>query len=166
MGTLNRDEITKEAARIEENATYGAETQFEYSKRWRRVDRILAGIAAVGAGVSGIGSLAELFGPTTAGVIALLSAAVGAVAASLNAPQTKERAAGAANAYKALQQNARVLKNIDLQTLTDEEARTQLQQLIDRQQELNATSEVPSSKAWKKARKQVESGSQAHEVDK
>jgi hypothetical protein len=31
--------IRKEAKRVLESATYSSETQFEYAKRWRRVDR-------------------------------------------------------------------------------------------------------------------------------
>lgn len=32
-------EIRAEAARVYEAATYASETQFEFAKRWRRVDR-------------------------------------------------------------------------------------------------------------------------------
>lgn len=37
--TSTKEEIRKEAARALEAATYASKTQFEYSKRWCRVDR-------------------------------------------------------------------------------------------------------------------------------
>src|SRR4051812_16542021 len=118
-----KSELAKEAIRIEESATYASETQFEYAKSWRRIDRVLAGVAAVLAAVAGVGSLSKTLGPTAAGVIAIAAAGIGAVAASLNAPQTKEKASGSANAYRALEQDARVFYKIDLPSMDEEEAR-------------------------------------------
>lgn len=165
MKKTESEQISRELRRIEESAMYGAEAQFEYAKKWRRVDRLLAALAAVGAGISGVGVLTEVLGATAAGVIAIASAGVGAVAASLNAPQTKERAAGSANAYRALQQDARVLRSVDLNDLGLQDARAALKQLVDRLQDLNETSEIPSDRAWKKAKSQIDRGSQEYEVD-
>ncbi len=45
-------------------------------------------------------------------------------------------------------------------------ARDVLQKLIDRLQELNRESEIPSPQAWKKAKEQIEGGSQTYESEK
>jgi gas vesicle protein len=100
------------------------------------------------------------------GLIAVLAALTGAIAASIGAPQTKEKASVAANSYRALQQDARILLRIDLAKLSDADAREELQKLVERQQQLNRESVIPSPKAWQRAQKQVESGSQTYETDK
>lgn len=160
-----KEEMKKEASRIHESAMYSAQTQFAYSKTWRTVDRWLGGFAALLAAVSAAAGLSEVLSSKWAGLIALISAAAGAVAASLGAPKTKTQAHASANAYLALQQDARTFVNVDLPRLQPDEAREQLGKLIARHQELNATSEIPSQRAWRKAKKEVEGGNQKYEAD-
>jgi len=161
-----RTEIRQEAERVHEAATYSAETQFEFAKRWRRVDRWIGSLAAGLAAVAGVGGLSNVFSARWAGLIAVLAALTGAIAASIGAPQTKEKASVAANSYRALQQDARIFLKIDLAELSDAEAREGLQKLVERLQQLNRESVIPSTKAWKRAQKQIESGSQTYEADK
>src|SRR6266851_382329 len=116
--TPSRDEIRKEAERILENATYTSETQFEYSKRWRRVDRWIGSASAALAAVAGIGGLSQVLSARWAGAIAILAAGVGAVATSIGAPKTKEKAAASAISHRALQQDARIFLRIDLPILS------------------------------------------------
>lgn len=163
--TSSNEEIGKEARRILESATYASETQFEYAKRWRRVDRWIGGAAAALAAVAGIGGLSQVFSARWAGLVAVLAAGTGAVAASMGAPQTKEKASGSATAYRALQQDVRIFLAVDLPSLTEEDARSQLQQFVDRLQQLNRGAEVPSAGAWKRAKSSVEKGTQDYEVD-
>lgn len=163
---MSTEEIRKEAGRVLESAKYSSETQFEYAKRWRRVDRWIGSAAAVTAAIAGIGGLSQVLSARGAGFIAVLAAGSAAVAASIGAPQTKEKAAGSANAYRVLQQDARILVSIDLASLPDEDAREKLQELVDRLQQLNEISEIPSTWSWKRAKKSIESGSQDFEVDK
>lgn len=160
------NEIHQEAERVHESATYSAETQFEFAKRWRRVDRSLGSLAAGLAAVAGVGGLSNVFSARWAGLIAVLAALTGAIAASIGAPQTKEKASIAANSYRALQQDARIFLRIDLAELSDTDAREGLQKLVDRLQQLNRESVIPSTKAWRRAQKQIESGSQTYEADK
>jgi hypothetical protein len=161
-----REEIRKEAERIHESTTYASETQFEYAKRWRRVDRVIGGAAAVIAAVAGVGGLSNILSARGAGLIAVVAAGLGAVAASLGAPQTKEKAAMAATAYRALQQDTRIFLNIDLPVLAEEEAREHLKELVSRSQQLNRESVLPSDSAWKKAKARIEAGAQRFEADK
>jgi len=165
--TADKIEILRnEARRLHESAMYSAQNQFEYSKTWRRVDRWLGGAAAMLAAVSAAGGLSEVFSARWAGLIALVAAGMGAVATSLGAPKAKDRAHSSANALLALQQDARIYIDIDLDNLDYDEAREQLRTLVARQQELNATAEIPSAPASKKAQKNIEGGRQSYEVDK
>jgi hypothetical protein len=158
-------EIRKEAERIHECAMLASETQFEHAQRWRMVDRLLSGAAAVFAAVAGVGALSEVLTIKWAGLVAILSAAVGAVATSVGAAQITARATDSANAYRNLQQDARLFLNLDLSVLQTEEARQQLQQLVDRQQQLNRAADIPSPFAWARAKKHLSEGSQDYEVD-
>jgi hypothetical protein len=160
-----RTGLRKEAERILESATYSSETQFEYAKRWRRVDRWIGSASAALAAIAGIGGLSQVFSARWAGLIAVLAAGTGAVAASIGAPQTKEKAAGSATSYRALQQDVRIYLNLDLPGLSEADARNRLQQLVDRAQQLNRDAEVPSRGAWKRAKRSIETGSQDYKVD-
>lgn len=159
-------EIIKEAERIHESALYSSETQFEYAKRWRRVDRLIGALAAVMAAVAGVGGLSNLMTAKWVGLLAILAAVTGAIAASIGAPQTKEKAAFSANAYRALQQDARIFINIDVDIVSSDEARLRLEELVSRLQKLNAESEIPSGRAFKRAKKQIALGEhQTYKVD-
>lgn len=162
---FDKEEIRKEANRIHESAMFSSETQFEYAKRWRRVDRIIGAVSAVMAAVAGIGSLSGAIPAKWVGLIAILAAVAAAVAASINAPQTKEKAAFSANAYRALQQDVRIFINLDLHNLNPDTAREELGELVERLQRLNAESEIPSNKAWRTGKDNIEAGAQEYEVD-
>ena len=49
--------------------------------------------------------------------------------------------------------------------MTVDEARAILANLVARHQELNATAEIPSKRARKKAKKNIDEGGQTYEVD-
>lgn len=138
-----RGAMRKEAKRIYESAEHSAQNQFEYSKTWRSVDRWLGSISALLAAIAG----------------------TGAVATSLGAPKTKTLAHASGNAYLALQQDCRNFIEVDLDYTPVDEARAVLTNLVARHQELNATAEIPSRRARKKAKKNIEEGGQTYEVD-
>jgi hypothetical protein len=160
-----RKEIRAEADRVLEAATLSSETQFEYAKRWRTVDRWVGSAAAALAAVSGVGGLAKLLSVQWAGGIAVAAALVGAIAATIAARQVTEKAGIAANSYRALEQDTRMFLQIDLESMAIVDARSGLQELVNRQQQLNREAVIPSEKAWHKAKKQVEGGSQTYKAD-
>lgn len=161
-----RERIREEASRVHESATYSSETQFEYAKRWRSVDRWVGSAAAGLAAVAGVGGLSKVLSFEWAGTIAILSALVGAISASISARQTTEKAAVTANLYRALQQDVRIFVQVDLASLTIEEARDALRKLVERLQQLNREAVIPSATAWRRAQKKIEAGAQVYETDK
>jgi hypothetical protein len=164
--STRKQQIRDEAKNVHEAATLSSETQFEYAKRWRSVDRWVGSAAAALAAVAGVGGLSKVLTVAWAGGIAIASALVGAISASIAARRTTEKAAVSANSYRALQQDTRMFLNIDLESMDLEEAREQLQELVDRLQQLNRESEIPSDRAWQQAKKQIEGGSQTYETEK
>lgn len=166
MSTGERlEQIRQEAERVHESAMYSAQNQFEFAKTWRRVDRWLGGAAALLAAASAAGGLSEVLSAKWAGLVALLAAGTGAVATTLGAPKTKDRAHSSANALLALQQDARIFLHVDLPSLDETEAREQLRTLVARQQELNATAEIPTARAWSRAQRNIADGGQNYGVD-
>ena len=145
---------------------YSAQTQFEYSKTWRMIDRWLGSFASLIAAISGVSGIAELISAQVAGIITLFAAGTGAVSISLGASKSKTLAHAAGNAYLALQQDARVFIEIDINRISDDAARDTLSKLIARHQELNAASEIPSKGSWKKSKKNISAGSQKYETDR
>jgi hypothetical protein len=109
-----RKEIRAEADRVLEAATLSSETQFEYAKTWRTVDRWV-GTAAALAAISGVGGLAKLLSVQWAGGIAVAPALVGAIAATIAARQVTEKAGVSADSYRALEQDTRIFLQIDLE---------------------------------------------------
>lgn len=164
--TERRSAMRKEAKRIHESAEHSAQNQLEYSKTWRSVDRWLGGFAAILAAIAGAGGLSEVFSAKWAGLIALAAAGAGAIATTLGAPKTKALAHAAGNAYLALQQDCRNFIEVDLDYISVDEARGTLAKLVAKLQELNATAEIPSRRARKKGKKNIDQGDQKYEVDK
>lgn len=129
--------------------------------------RSLGRPAAAGlAAISGVGGLAKLLSVQWAGGIAVAAALVGAIAATITARQVTEKAGVSANSYRALEQDTRMFLQLDLDSMAIEDARNTLQELVNRQQQLNREAVIPSDKAWKRAKKQVEAGSQTYKVDR
>jgi hypothetical protein len=80
--------IRDEAEKIHEAAELSSETQFEYAKRWRTVDRWVGSAAAALAAVAGVGGLSKVLSVAWAEGIAVASALVGAISASIAARRT------------------------------------------------------------------------------
>jgi len=163
--TVRREAMRKEAKRIHESAKHSAQNQLEYAKTWRSVDRWLGSLAALLAAIAGAGGLSQVFSARWAGLIALAAAGAGAVATSLGAPKTKTAAHAAGNAYLALQQDCRQFIEVDLDYVNIEDARKTLEKLTARHQELNANADIPSKRARKKAKENIDRGNQTYEVD-
>lgn len=166
MDEKQKRKLTAEAKRVEEAAKWSGQGQFEQAKIWRGSNLVL-GVPASGlAAVAGAAGLATAAGRYVAAVMALVSSAFGAVMTSLNLARRIEQAQTAANAYLALQQDARVFYQVDLDEFESyEEARAGLAELVARQQEINKSAPIPSKRAYKKAGENIEGGGQTYEVD-
>ena len=160
------DAIAAELCRIEEAATYSAQTQFSSGKFWRGLNLCLGVPAAVAAAVAGAAALADAANARTAGVIALVAAALTAVMTTINAAQRAEQSRVAANAYLALQGDARVLRTVDLPTLDPQTARDRLAEMVERRNAVNDSAPISSFLAYLLGKRNVEKGRQNYEVDR
>ena len=160
------NDIAAELSRVEEAAEYSAQSQFSSSKFWRGLNLALGIPAATAAAVAGAAGLADATGAETAAVIALIAAALTAVMTTLNASQRAEQSRGAANAYLALQGDARILRTIDLPGLDHEEARQRLTELVERRNAINETAPVPAFLAYWFGKRNIKKGRQTYKADK
>ena len=165
MNDERSDALGDELRRIEESATHSGQSQFEQSKFWRGTNLFVGGPAAILAAVSGATGLAAASNRTTAAVLALIAAGLGAVVTTLNAASRADRAHVSANAYLAIQTEARQLRLLDLDRLGPDEARDRVGDLTTRLQEINSAAEIPSQFAYRRGNRNINKGGQTYGPD-
>lgn len=166
MNEDQRRPVGDELKRIEESATYSAQSQFAQAKLWQSVNLVVGLPAALLAAVSGGTALAGLVGTNAAAGMALGAAAFAALALTLNASERARQSHAAANAYLGLLSAARRLRTVGLPDLTFEQARDQLDELGRRVDEINQSAPIPSRWAFWRGRKNVERGGTTYAVDR
>lgn len=159
------DAVRVELENIEEAAKYSGQGQFEQAKLWRAAHLALSVPAAALAAVAGATALASTTGRLAAGIVALVSAGFGAVSSSLDAASRAEAAQTSGNRYLALQSDARVARNVDLPTQSEDDARQSLGELMARREEINAEAAVIAKLAYKRAQKNIQAGGQTYESE-
>ena len=158
--------LDSELRRLEETATYSAQSQFEQAKIWRGTNLVIGGPAAVLAAVAGASGLASATNHTTAAILALISAGLGGVVTSLNAASRASRAHSAANTYLAVQTEARQLRQLDLPGLDTGSARETIRALTAKITETNAAADIPARVAYWLGRRNIAKRRQTYEVDR
>lgn len=163
---MEDDALTTELLRIQEAAKCAAQSQFESSKLWHSAHLALGGAAAVLAAIAGAAGLTAVVGATTSSLLALAAAGLGAITTTLNAGSRADRAHAAANAYLAVQTEARQVRELDAPTTSVEDVREQIAALTQRQQEINATADLPSRFSYRRGQRNLKDGQQTYEVDR
>lgn len=163
---MSKEEISKESERIEESSKFSAQAQFAQAKLWRGVNLLVGVPAAVLAALAGASGLASATNRYTAAYLALAAAGFGALLTVLNANRRMQQAHAAANAYLEIQTAARQLRLIDLPNLTYDDARSELQELTARRDEINKTADIPAWIAYVLGKAQIKKGRQDYEIDK
>jgi hypothetical protein len=160
------DQQVLEAIRVElENteiaATHSAQNQFEAAKQWRLVNLSVGTPATVLAAAAGSTALARTSLHVWSGVMALAAAALGGLLTTLNANRRSTQAHTTANAYLAVQSDARIARNVDLPRMDADSARTTLSELKARYDEINNSAEIPNRFVRRRALKNIKRGDQA-----
>lgn len=162
---MQKKDIVKEAKRIHEAAMWSSQSQFEQAKIWLKRNAWL-GVPSTGlAAIAGVAGLADVLGNVWTGALAITAAFLTAIMTTLNYSKKIDQAHASANAYLALQQDARIFVEVDSKAGSIAELRELLAKLVARQQEINGTAHIPSPKARKRAEKNIDDGRQRYEVD-
>lgn len=158
-------ELIGEAGRIEEDAIHSAKGHFEGSDIWAYRNLCIGLPTTILAGVAGVTALTNH--PIVGGILALLVAGSSAVQTFLNPADRSAAHLKAGNAYKALQNDARIFRSIDcVQRVTDPKLIAELKALNDRRNALNVESPQFSRTAFERARKGIKAGEATYAVDK
>lgn len=158
--------VIVELGRIEESSRDSAQSQFEQSKQWRAINLALGIPASALAAIAGATALSITSGRIAAGLIALVSAAIGAVLTSLNPNMRATQAGAAANSFLSIQTAARQARTIAAPSASASEARAILAELTARRDKQNADSVIPNKFAYRRGQSNISSGGQTYEVDK
>lgn len=163
--TATREEIRKEALRLEEDSLYSAKGHWEAARPWERRNLwigIPLAIASAGAGVSALGDLTLL-----ATGLAFFVAAGTAVMTLLSPQQRHQRHLDAGGAYKALNNEARIFRTIECaRPVPVDELVKRLRELDERRNQLNAASPGIPRGAFERARSGIEAGEAKYLADR
>lgn len=158
--------LARELMRIEESAAYSGQSQFEQAKFWRGINLLIGVPAATLAAISGATGLSSVANRVIAAYLALAAAGLGALLTVLNTNRRTTQAHSAANAYLEVQTAARQLREIDLPVISYDDARTKLQELTARRDEINKTADIPAFFAYWLGTRNIRKGRQIYEADK
>ena len=162
---LQLKEIVEELKRQEEDATYASQSQFEMSKFWRWWHWLLGIPTAVLAAIAGFTGLASVAGRVPAAILALIAAVLGGILTTVEPNKRLKQCQAAGAAYNEVRVTARQTRRVELPSLSIEEALTQLHDLTEQKLQVDRIAEPPNSYAFWRARKNIERGRLAHEVD-
>jgi hypothetical protein len=162
---LQRKEIGEELRRLEEDATYASQSQFETSKFWRLWHWLLGVPAAVLAAIAGFTGLASVAGRVPAAILALIAAVLGGLLTTVEPNKRVRQGQAAGVAYNEVRVGARQARLVDLPAAQLDDARSELRELTEQKQQVDRVAEPPNTYAFWRARRNVEPGRLVHVVD-
>ncbi len=172
MASTLKDNLVREAARLEEDTLYTSKGHYAASEQWRNV-HLSVGIPT--AALTAIAGLVIVVGPTEAlgipldavfGLVAVSGAASTAIMTFLGPEKRSTEHHAAGDRYNALKGRARRFREIDIhKTITDDDLSEQLAAMIRERDELNASSPLIPASAFKKARKGIDEGESEYRID-
>lgn len=163
-----RDEVIREAKRIEETLLYSSKGHFSASLVWGRFHYIIGIPMVLLSSVAGAAALVH-FDPThvIAGILSIIVAALSAIATFLNPNEKVSVHLNSGNSYDSLMNKVRIFREIDCWRDESEQVLTErLKYFSEQKDELNRKSpQIPNWAYWK-ARRGIERGEADYEVDK
>lgn len=162
-----RDEIIKEAKRIEESTLLSSKAHFAASHRWGLCHLIVGVVVSVLSAVAAAFTFSARW-PEAVGTLALVVTILSAVSTFLNPNERAAKHLASGNGYDSLSNRARIFATIDCwadgadaRDLTE-----RLKRLADEKSKLNAESLQISPWDYRKAKRGVAAGEGAYAVDK
>ena len=162
-----RENIIKEARRIEEDSLYSAKGQFLAASVWGNVRLFIGLPTAAMAAVAGASALAEFDSHNVvAGVLAIVVTGLTAITTFLNPNERASAHLKAGNRFNSLRNSARIFHEIDcLGTGPDEDLAQRLTELANERDRLNEDSPQIPGWAYRWAKRGIEKGEAAYQVD-
>jgi hypothetical protein len=163
-----KDEIIKEAKRIEESSLYSSKGHFSAAAFWRRLHFLLGLPATVLAAIAAASAFSQFDGGhTLGGWISICVAALSGLSTFLNPNDKAAFHFAAANNFDALQSKARIFWTVDCRGNDSDQVLTnRLKDLVSEKSELNSKSPQIPKFAYKVAKKGIAAGEADYKVDK
>lgn len=163
-----KDEIIKEAKRIEESALYSAKGHFEAAKLWSGFHFFIGIPIVILSAIAGASALSQFdHSKTVAGSLSILVAALSGLMTFLNPNEKSSIHQEAGNNYDALQNKVRMFWSIDCWKDQSEDVLTEkLIQFSEHKNKLNLNSPLISWLAYQRAKRSIERGEADYKVDK
>ena len=156
--------IRDEAARIEEDALYSAKGHWEAAKPWEHRHLWIGVPTTVCAAAAGVSAFSNH--PVVTGVLSVIVAIGSGLNTFLNTNERHRCHRDAGNAYKALNNHARIFRTTECGADGDISfLRTKLEELDRRRNELNQGSPLIPRHAFETARRGIEAGEARHQID-
>ncbi len=158
--------VGEELSRVEENARWSSQTQFEQGKYWRGCNLVIGipsgalGVIAGGAGIS------QSWPVEWVGWATLVAALLSVTATVLTAERRAQRAHSCANDFLDVQEDARRVLLVDLATMEFSAARDELRALTARYSEIRHNADAPATRFYKSAGRNIRAGGQSHAIDR
>jgi hypothetical protein len=157
--------IKAEASRIEEDALYSAKGHWEAAKPWEHRHLWLGIPTTICAAAAGVSAFSNH--PAFSGFFAVVVAVGSALITFVNPSERHRRHCDAGNAYKALNNQARIFHTIDCELPGEFPVlAARLKELAQCRDDLNQGSPIIPRKAFEAARRGIEAGEASHKVDK
>lgn len=160
VASKTKDEIIKEAKRIEEALLFSSRGHFIAANRWTNFHLIIGIPIVVISSIAGAAAFSTFDSShVVAGVLSLLVAGLSAIATFLNPNDQASTHMNSGNSYDALMNKARIFWAIDCWRDESEEVLTErLKWLSEQKDELNRKCGQIPRWAYKKAKKGIEAG--------
>lgn len=162
-----KDEIIKEAKRIEESSLFSAKGHFEAARFWGNFHLFIGVPAVILSAIAGASALSQFDNSKTiAGLLSILVAALSGLMTFLNPNEKSSVHHDAGNNFDALQNTVRMFWSIDCWQEKSEVVLTQkLIQFSEHKNKLNHSSPQIPWFAYQSAKKGIERGEAEYKVD-
>jgi len=163
-----KENLIKEARRVEEDSLYSAKGHFVAANFWTNFHLWIGVPTAILAAIAGASALSHFDDHNVlAGILAIIVTALTAVTTFLNPNEKAASHRNAGNKYNSLRNRARIFGEIDsCGEDSDQEITKQLKELAKQRDELNQDSPQIPRWAYKKARKGIEEGEADYRINK
>lgn len=162
----NKEKITNEAKRIEEDSIYSAKGHFYAGQCWVNMNLWLGGISAVLSAIAGASALSQFdYHNIVAGGLSIIVAGLTAVITFVNPSERATVHQKIGNEYNALRNDTRIFYDIEVNDMDEKRAIEDLKKLNDKRNKLNLESHQIPKWAFEKARKGIEEGEAKYKVD-
>lgn len=162
-----KENIIKEAKRIEEDSEYSSIGHFKAVERWSHVQLYMGILTSFLSAFTGYITLTENFNFfTTAGIIAILVSALSAIYTFLNPNEKVNLHHKSGTQYNTLRNAARIFIEIDcLKDVPIDDLDERLKQLVNLRDEYNKSCPHIPQWAYEAAKKSIEKGETKYKVD-